>query len=148
MTARVVTTAEILAEHPAAASEGCLAAEADIRIGHLRFIRVWPAHCYTPADWVSEYDLLVTRLGIGPTADYPNPYPDPTGQHVFQTAYNERMSAEIENRFGTGILWDLARQAELMYAAKLADMSRSGCNTQPKGGFPDVHDSRPDASSL
>ena len=91
-------------------------AERDIDAGILQIINVIGP--VTPVPWAPTWQKLLdehtgsaVKMNVMPDP----PSMDPDLNHAYQQAYNERMIAEIESRWGEGILDTLFDRAEEMF---------------------------------
>jgi hypothetical protein len=102
----------LIRQYPDQADAARQLAQADIVAGDLRFIFNDAVH-YDPVDWFPDYHrLLKERLGVNGWAWQMIDAPNFDAARVFEAVHYRCMVAEIEARFGAGILNDLAAQAQ------------------------------------
>jgi hypothetical protein len=100
-------------------------AQADIDVGQLRFIFNDAVH-YDLAGWSLEYHrLLKERLGVDGFVSYKIDAPNFDAERVFEAEHYRCMVAEIEARFGIGILDRLVAEAREAYRLRVAGRAES-----------------------
>ncbi len=84
-----------------AAQAGIAQAEADIGVGHLRYIHCFPNRGGTFADWVLRlHATLKEELGLDCFVFVECPWSGVRSRKTFAEAYNQRMQEEVAWRFG------------------------------------------------